>query len=67
MTREQLLHLADAHFSCFNVEPSWDDAGQLILCSEHGQDITDQMLSFAEALLALHGVPKPGIAHDSSS
>ena len=53
--REQLLAMADAHFSCFSVEhrePSHD----MRLLTEHFQDVTDEMCAYLEAVLKMYGV-----------
>lgn len=66
MTREELLYLANGYFSCFNAEASWDVPNELILCSEHGQDVTDEMIAFVDALLELHELPKSGLSRPAS-
>lgn len=55
LSRNELLLLADAHFSGFIVELS-EHCEQSKLFSELGQDVTGQYLNFVDMLLRLHGV-----------
>ncbi len=50
--RERLIALANNCFSCFSAETS-SEGNELVLVSEMGEDVTEQLLQFVDAL-ALH-------------
>lgn len=55
MNKNELLMLADEHFSRFTVELAVDPDHSKIR-SELGQDMTDEYFSFVQMHLRLHGV-----------
>ncbi len=53
MTHNELILLADAHFSCFSVEP--DSSGEGVrLIAEMGTDVTHELHSFIQDFLSRH-------------
>ncbi len=53
MTHNELILLADAHFSCLSVEP--DPSGEgLRLIAEMGTDVTKELHSFIQDFLSRH-------------
>jgi hypothetical protein len=55
MNENELLLLADEHFSGFTIELA-DEPEHSKMRSELGQDITNEYLSFVQMLLRLHGI-----------
>ena len=53
MTQNELLQLADAHFSCLEVD-RLDTDGKLRLFSEMGLDVTCELEEFIQAFLLAH-------------
>ena len=55
MNKNELLLLAGEYFSSFSIELA-DDPKNSVLYSETNQDITQELFSFVNDLLKLHGV-----------
>ena len=55
MNKNELLLLADEHFSGFTIELA-DEPENSKMRSEMGQDITSEYFTFVQMLLRLHGV-----------
>lgn len=55
MSKNELILLADEHFSGFIVELAENPDDSKIF-SEHGHEITDEFFSFVKMLLRLNGV-----------
>jgi hypothetical protein len=58
MTKNELLLLADEHFSGFIAELSHEQSAST-LHSEHGHDVTREYFAFVSELLRLYGIADP--------